>query len=139
MKEHQEEGRDQIVDALNVAGSRMPDGPNVKDSLKNFLNTALLEETHNRTHPGYVDMYLAVGVSVDVFLSGGKVLLDVTSVFIPLTLNHFLKAPRSLVGIRCRLGRQISAQSLPSFGPRSRRNSRPSQLAQFFQFEGWTV
>ena len=38
----------------------MSDGPNIENSFKNLLYTALLKKSHHRAHTGNVDMNLSV-------------------------------------------------------------------------------
>ena len=113
----------------------MPDGPDVKDPLKDLLDGSLLKEGHHGAHPGDVDVNLPVGVAVDVVVLGGEVLLDVTVVLVSLAGHHLQGAPRPRLGLRG----VVPAQRLPSLGPHvSRGDSRPRQASQLFQLEGGT-
>ena len=49
-----------IIFTLNVSRCRMSDCPNIENSFKNLLYTALLKKSHHRAHTGNVDMNLSV-------------------------------------------------------------------------------
>ena len=50
LEEYHQEGGDEVVDALDVARGRVPDGPDVEDPLHHLLHTSLLEQSHQRGH-----------------------------------------------------------------------------------------
>ena len=50
VEEDKEERCDEVVDALDVARGRVPDGPDVEDPLHHLLHTSLLEQSHQRGH-----------------------------------------------------------------------------------------
>ena len=43
LQEDHEEGRDKVVDSLNISGGGVSDGPDVEDPLHHLLHAALLE------------------------------------------------------------------------------------------------
>ena len=90
VEEDKEERCDEVVDALDVSGGRVSDSPDVKYPFEDLLDGSLLKEANYRTHPGNVDVDLAVGVAVNVVVLGGEVLLDVPDVFVPFTGHHVL-------------------------------------------------
>ena len=49
-----------IIFTLNITRCRMSDCPNIENSFKNLLYTALLKKSHHRAHTGNVDMNLSV-------------------------------------------------------------------------------
>ncbi len=53
-EEDNKEGSDEVVDALDIAASRMSHGPDEEHSLETLLNYLLLEEGDLRVHPRHV-------------------------------------------------------------------------------------
>ena len=60
MEEDKEERSDEVVDALDVAGGGVTDGPDVEDPLHHLLDTSLLEQPNQWRHPRHVYCYLSV-------------------------------------------------------------------------------
>ena len=77
LEEHQEEGGDEVVDALDVPGGGVPDGPDVQDPLVDLLNTALLEQAHHGAHSRNVDVDLPVRVLVNILVLRREILIDI--------------------------------------------------------------
>lgn len=50
MQEDNEEGRDKVIDALDVTGRRVPDGPYVEDTFKHLLHYSLLKQWYQGRH-----------------------------------------------------------------------------------------
>lgn len=48
MQEDNEEGSDEVVDALDVTRCWVPDGPDIEDAFKHLLHHTLLEQWHQR-------------------------------------------------------------------------------------------
>ena len=102
-----------IIFTLNISRCRMSDCPNIENSFKNLLYTALLKKSHHRAHTGNVDMNLSVkkekknsvsenriignhvseglpvGVLVNILVLCGKILINVTLIFFLFSLYHF--------------------------------------------------
>ena len=60
LEEDHQERSDEVVDALDVAGGRVTDGPDVEDPLNHLLDTFLLEQTNQGRHPRDIYCYLSV-------------------------------------------------------------------------------
>ena len=79
-----EEGRDEIVDALNVAARRMADRPDVEDALERALGGVVGPKRDTRIGAGHVDVDLVPDRLVEAGLTFEESRADGISVLLPL-------------------------------------------------------